>query len=93
MTLENRQHVIAAANALLRVHQQHKGKLAQTYLWICLYYNCYERMPSYDDIGQRFGISGVAAFKRVNRLIALGYVRMPFGKHRGIELVRQQEAA
>jgi hypothetical protein len=87
MRLQNRQHVIDNAYTLLEVHRQRQGILAQTYLWIVLYYNCYGYAPTHDEIGRRFGVSGEAIFKRVNRLVALGFLRMPFGKHRGIELV------
>lgn len=64
-----------------------KPDLAETYTFICLYFNCYGYMPSMAEVGAHFGITGNGACRRVVRLKRLGYVRLPFGVHRGIKLI------
>lgn len=87
MTGAQRQKIIETAYDLMEVPRARKDYVVQTYLWVGLYLHCYGYAPTYDEIGHHFGISGEAVFKRVNRLVRLGYLRMPFGKQRGIEVV------
>lgn len=87
MNTAHREKMIESAYDLMEVPRSHKDYLVQTYLWVGLYLNCYGYAPTYEEIGKRFGISGEAVFKRITRLVKLGYLRMPFGKQRGIELV------
>lgn len=42
--------------------------------------------PSYREIGDGMGVSNVAAYNAVNRLIDRGFLEKETGQHRGIKI-------
>lgn len=61
-------------------------KKAETYVYIYLFYNCYNMPPSYGEIAKHFGITMKTAFSRVMELEQLGHVYVPYHTQRGIRL-------
>lgn len=86
MTSEERREVIYNTRQLLTLRYAHKHILAETYLYLYLYINCYQWSPTYAEIAEHFRIKRAAAWQRVERLRKLGYLHVPFDVHRGIEL-------
>lgn len=93
MTTEQRQSVIDNINRLMKYGYGNKSRLADTYAYVVLYFNCFGYMPSHKEIGYHFGITHQGSSRRLERLRDLGYLRFPKGADRGFVILALQEGA